>query len=46
MVFSIGISSQKDWLGAGAGYMSSFVHVRLGCDLTDGKDIEESVKGL
>ena len=40
MVFSIGISSQKDWLGAGAGYMSSFVHVRLGCDLTDGKDIE------
>ena len=27
LVFSVGISLQKDWLGAGSGYMSSFVHV-------------------
>ena len=27
VIFSVGTSSQKDWSGAGPGYMSSFVHV-------------------
>src|SRR5437764_1190650 len=43
VIFSIGTSSQKDWLGAGPGYMSSFVHIyKKKCCVFFQKFLEES----